>query len=143
MEWDEYFLNLAFNVAQKSKDPSTKVGAVIVDQDKRVISTGYNGFPRCMKDTEERYANREEKYSRIIHAEMNALIFAKQSVDMCTLYTYPLAPCERCVVHMLQAGIQRFVFMLSTNPRWEDAIQTSKNYIHECGAEWVEYTEGE
>lgn len=83
--WDERFLKLAKEVSTWSKDPSTQTGAVIVGIDKHVISVGFNGFPRGMPDGTEIYANREEKYSRIIHCEMNALLYAHESVRGCTL----------------------------------------------------------
>ena len=73
-KWDLRFLEMARNAASWSKDPSTKVGAIIVDDDKRVISVGYNGFPKGVRD-DERLDDRQEKYKIIVHAERNALLF--------------------------------------------------------------------
>jgi len=74
-KWDSRFMDLARLVASWSKDPSTQVGAVIVDQDKRIVSTGFNGFPRCVNDSP---VDREVKLLRTIHAEENALLFARR-----------------------------------------------------------------
>jgi dCMP deaminase len=134
LTWDLRFLTLAKTIALFSKDPSTKVGAVIVRPDKSIVSTGYNGFPRQMEDRAEWYENRTEKYSRIIHAEVNALIQAKQSIDGCTLYTYPSLCCDRCCVQMIQAGITRFVSVVPLDDiwsRWKDSLIRTRQFIHE------------
>lgn len=105
VKWDKWFLGMAEYVSTGSKDPSTQVGAVIVRPDKTVLSTGFNGFPRGVNDAPDLLADREKKYARIIHAEMNAILLSHDNVRGCTLYTFPLAPCERCAVHVIQAGI--------------------------------------
>ena len=94
MKWDQRFLELAKLVSTWSKDPSTKVGAVIA-HDRKIISVGYNGFPEGVLDTAERYYDRETKYKYMVHAERNALLFANTSVKGMTLYTYPFMPCIR------------------------------------------------
>lgn len=135
-KWDLHFLDMSKHASEMSKDPSTKTGAVIVDPNRRVVSTGYNGFPKLMKDTPEAYANREEKYSRIVHCEMNALIFAQRDLTGCTLYTWPFMSCDRCVVHMIQAGIETFVFPKAppeSLARWGEAFKKVEGYIDECG----------
>ena len=106
--WDERFLDLADHVATWSKDPSRGVGAVIVDSKKRVVSLGYNGFPRGVDDLEVRYANRETKYKFVAHAERNALDNAPLMVDGCTLYV-SLLPCNECAKSIIQKGIARVV----------------------------------
>lgn len=108
-KWDIHFLMLAGHCSLMSKDPSTQVGAVLVDAHRRVISTGFNGLPQRVLDTHERLDNREVKYDLIIHAEMNALIFAQRSLHGATLYTYPFMSCSRCATMMIQAGIVRHV----------------------------------
>ncbi len=137
MSWNKRFLELAGLVATWSKDPSTKVGAVIVAPDKRVISVGFNGFPAGMRDDPELYADRESKLSRIVHAEINALIYAKGEIPKySTLYTYPFMPCDRCVVQMLQAGIRDFVAPKANKElqeRWGPALERTRLYISECG----------
>lgn len=141
-KWDQHFLEMAKLVSTMSKDPSTKTGAVITGaNDKRVVSTGYNGFPADMQDKPELYMSREEKYSRIVHCEMNALIYAQRDLHGCTLYTWPFMSCDRCVVHMLQAGITRFVAPKATaapEERWGEAFKKTRKYIQECGCELVE-----
>ena len=107
-DWDERFLSLADHVSQWSKDPRTKVGAVIVDQKKRVISLGYNGFPRGVEDTPERYDDRPTKHLFVAHAERNALDNSPMSVEGCTLYV-PLVPCSECAKSIIQRGIARVV----------------------------------
>lgn len=108
-KWDQRFLDLAKLVGSWSHDPSTKVGAVIADPDRRVVSVGYNGFPRGCDDSPELYADRARKYKRIIHAERNALLFACRPVHGCTVYTTPFPPCAACAAMLIQAGITRVV----------------------------------
>jgi dCMP deaminase len=137
-KWDRRFLEMAELVAGWSKDPSTQTGAVLVAPDKHVISVGFNGFPAGMPDDPPIYANREEKYSRIIHCEMNALLHAKESVKGATLYTFPFLSCDRCAVHMLQAGITRFVapkLDTEAGKRWEPTFVKTRKYCLECGVE--------
>jgi dCMP deaminase len=140
--WDYRFLELALVVSSWSKDPSTKTGAVIVGPDRGVVSVGFNGFPAGMPDSPELYEDRTEKYSRIIHCEVNALLFAGRPIPPSSvLYTVPFMSCDRCVVQMLQAGIRRFVAPLATADkleRWGDAFNRTRKYILECGGEFAE-----
>lgn len=108
VDWDKRFLDLAEHVAQWSKDPRTKVGAVIADEKKRVVSIGYNGFPRGVDDTPDRYEDRPTKHLFVAHAERNALDNAPLMVDGCTLYV-PLVPCNECAKSIIQKGIARVV----------------------------------
>lgn len=107
-KWDLRFLELADHIAQWSKDPRTKVGAVIVDEKKRVVSVGYNGFPRGVDDTPDRYEDRPTKHLYVAHAERNALDNAPLMVDGCTIYV-PLVPCNECAKSIIQKGITRVV----------------------------------
>ena len=108
MNWDEYFISIAEQVATKSKDPSTKTGCVIVDEKHRPVSFGYNGFiAGC--DESKMTNERPMKYHLVIHAEMNALMFAKRDLENCILYTL-YAPCENCLKHILQAGIKKIIY---------------------------------
>jgi len=141
LKWDQRFLELSKLIASWSKDPSTQTGAVIVSPDRTIIAVGYNGFPKGMEDTPELYANREIKYSRIVHCEMNAVLNAKQSVEGCTLYTWPFASCDRCAVHMIQAGIKTFVFPklpAELEGRWKESVAKTKAYFEEAGVNWRE-----
>ena len=134
--WDIYYLGMAKHAASKSKDPSTKTGAVIVRDDWSVCSVGFNGFPKGMPDNPEWYANREEKYSRIVHSEIDAQILSRDgSLKGYTLYTWPFASCERCCVSMLQAGITRFVAPVlpdDLKERWGASLEKTRRYIGEC-----------
>ena len=141
-KWDRRFLELATLVSTWSKDPSTKTGAVIVGPDRSVISVGFNGFPAGMPDNQELYENRDEKYSRIVHCEVNALLFTRGSIPSgSTLYTVPFMSCDRCVVQMLQAGIRRFVAPAASPDkveRWGAAFDRTRKYIQECGGTLLE-----
>lgn len=140
-KWDYRFLDLAKHIATYSKDPNTQVGAVIVRPDRTICSTGFNGFPKLMPDIPDDYADREEKLSRIIHAEMNAAIHSYERMDGFTLYTWPFASCDRCAVHMIQFGITRFVFPKlpdDKKSKWEVSLNRAKQYFDECGVEYLE-----
>lgn len=140
-KWDLRFLRIAREISTWSRDPRKQVGSVIVRPDRTIVSTGCNDFPRGMPNFKEYYDNREEKLSRIIHAEMNAVLFSRENLNGCTLYTYPIASCDRCVVHMIQAGIDNFVFPALHDPtqeRWMKIIETTKKYLNECHKSWTE-----
>jgi len=137
--WDIYFLVEALLISTRSKDPSTQVGAIIVKPDKRIVSKGYNGLPSEMEDDYIHYHNRDLKYDTIIHGEENALIFAKQDLDDCILYTWPFLPCSRCASKMIQAGIKRVVAPKNDVERWEKNLSLSKKSLTECGVTVDEY----
>lgn len=132
-KWDERFLEMAKLVASWSKDPSTKTGAVIVDNKRRVVSVGYNGFSRGVVDSEDRYNNRETKYKIIVHCERNSIIFAQRSLDGCTLYTHPFMSCAPCAAMVIQAGITRIVAPYDNNPRWVEDFKLSSQMFKEAG----------
>lgn len=127
-KWERRFLQLARQIAQWSKDPSTKVGAVIVRPDRTVASLGFNGFPRRTSDLPELYQDREAKYARVVHAEMNAVLSAHEPVRGYSLYcTHPV--CERCAVHLIQAGIASVVWPASGgggfSARWSESTDNA------------------
>lgn len=99
----DYFMGIANAIALKSKDPSSKVGAVIVDQDNRIVSTGYNGFVAGCDESKLTW-ERPMKYLTIIHAELNALIYARRDLSGCKIYVTH-GPCESCLKHLLQAKV--------------------------------------
>ena len=107
--WDEYFMKIAETVALKSKDPSSKMGCVIVDSKKRVVSLGYNGMLQGADESKMTLSERPMKYYFAIHSEMNAVLFAHQDLSGCTIYNR-VATCENCLKYCLQAGIKRFVY---------------------------------
>ncbi len=136
-KWDQFYIGMAKYMATASKDPSTQVGAVIVRPNNTLASVGYNGFPRGMSDDNALYEDRPTKYSRIIHAEMNAILNAQGSVDGCTLYTSALPPCDRCAVFVVQAGISRVVYEQITDPalaeRWAESLARTEDIFREAG----------
>jgi dCMP deaminase len=107
--WDIRFAQLAKLVSLWSKDPSTKVGSVIVRPDKTIASVGFNGFPKGVPDSAEWYANRDIKYKVVKHAEENAILFSHEVLEGYTLYVYPLPPCSSCAGDIIQRGIKRVV----------------------------------
>lgn len=142
-KWDRRFIALAKHISQWSKDPSTKVGAVIVDRDMRVVSLGYNGFAQRVDDIPELYADRDSKYNRIIHGDMNAMIFAERSIKGCSLYTIPFLPCSRCAVVAIQRGIVRVVAPAlpdELKDRWGDSVQQTEQMFAEAGVQWTVLT---
>ena len=135
-KWDQRFIRLANEVAEWSKDPGTKVGAVLVN-DRRIIATGYNGFPQGINDSFERYADREVKIAYTVHAEVNAILNAAKNgaqTNGVTLYvTFP--PCVSCSSAVIQAGISHVVCPdLATAPdRWLESFQKGQNLLKEAG----------
>ena len=115
-DWDRRFMDLAYHVAGWSKDPSTKVGSVIVNGKKQVLSLGYNGFPRGVHDEEIRYNDRTTKLQFVAHAERNALDNAYIDVDGATLYS-TLYPCSECAKGIIQRGIKKVV----TSKEWHES----------------------
>lgn len=145
--WDRHFLQLALDNARMSKDPSTRVGCVIVGPDREVRSTGFNGFPRGIADTAERLNDRETKLRLMVHAEMNAILNAARigvSVRGCLLYlaatndsglVWGGPPCTRCTVETIQAGLAEIVSFIPKQipSRWLDDLIFARTVIDECG----------
>lgn len=140
-KWHKRFLDMAKLISSWSKDPSTKVGAVIADWDNRIISMGYNGFPAGIYDADERLQDRDTKYKMIIHAEANALIFANRNMMNHRIYTYPFMPCPSCASLIIQAGIQTVVSYNNMPERWSQNFELSKQLLQEAGVELILYTE--
>ncbi len=143
-KWDMDYLALAeFWARLKSKDPSTQVGAVIVRPDKTIASLGYNGFPKGIKDSEERLNDRSLKYPRMIHAEMNAIIHAKEDLKGYTLYVWPLPTCDRCATFIIEHGIKKVVVSCRPgNGRWITEIALALEMYKEAGVEVMMYPGG-
>lgn len=131
-KWDGRFIDLAYFISTWSKDPSTRVGAVIVDDDHRIVSVGYNGFPQNITDN-DRLEDRDTKYKIVVHGEINAILFANKSVKGCTLYTVPFEPCPRCAGLIIQSGIKRVVAPINSNSRWEEEFRMSRELFQEAG----------
>ena len=107
-KWDKRYLDLAFHIALWSKDPSTKVGSVIVSPSNKIVSLGYNGFPKGVSDLAERYENRETKLLFVSHAERNAMDNAPVDLSWHIIYT-TLLPCNECCKSIIARGIKRIV----------------------------------
>ena len=133
-KWSERFMHLAEHVATWSKDPSTQVGCVIVDKQNRVVSLGFNGFPRGIKDLVNRYEDKETKYLFVAHAERNALDNAPLSVEGCTLYS-PLLPCNECAKSIIQKGITKVVSYEPTEDRPYLRWDITKQMFLEAGVQ--------
>lgn len=148
--WDKFFLELAKHFSSASKDPSTRVGAVLVNDDRIVVGMGYNGFARGVDDSEERYNNRELKYKYVCHAEVNAIINAGHAARGCTLYVYPafvMPPiCNDCCKYAIQAGVKTIVgYKADENSevaqRWKESILISRAMCEEAGIDWRQIEE--
>lgn len=139
MKWDHRFLDLCKVIAEWSHDPSTKVGAVIVRPDRTVCSIGYNGFPRGVIDSELRYGNRELKYKMIVHAEMNAILAAKENMTGYSIYVSPLHPCSQCAAAIIQSGIKRVITIKSDRLDWADQFRTAGIMLAEANVEVAIY----
>lgn len=141
LKWDRRFLELADHVAGWSKDPSTKVGAVIVNDDNIVVGLGYNGFPRGVLDLENRLLDREVKYQMVVHAELNAILMAGERAKGGTIYTVPTlvgnpALCTECCKAVIQSGIKRTVCRVNKGPlpdRWAVMAARVNTMCYEAG----------
>lgn len=134
--WDTRFLALAEHVASWSKDPSTKVGAVIVRRDKTIASLGFNGFPRGVPDKPEWLEDRPTKYAMTLHAEVNAILSSPETVRGMTLFVAPLHPCANCAAIIVQSGIRRVVARMDGPPeRWADSFAHAGNIFRLAGVE--------
>ena len=136
ISWDEYFMGVALLASQRSKDPSTQVGACIVDEDKRILSTGYNGFPKGCSDDEFPW-NRDEsagetKYQYVVHAELNAILNASgKKLAGATLYV-GLFPCNECAKAIIQAGIKEVIY-LSDKYHGTPPMEASRKMLEAAG----------
>ena len=136
-KWDRRFIDLALHISNWSKDPSTKVGCVVVGADREIRSTGFNGFPRGIEDSIERLEDREMKYPLICHAEENAIMHAARigiSLKDCVAYvTWP--PCTRCARSLIQAGVVEVVFPkdIEIPERWIEDFDRSLSMMKEAG----------
>jgi dCMP deaminase len=146
-KWDARFLELAAHIAKWSKDPSTCCGSVIVRHDRGIASVGYNGFARGCDDSDHLYNDREVKYKRVIHCEMNAILSAREPLHGYTLYVWPFLTCDRCAMHVIQAGIKRVVAPIcppDKAARWEETFRTARQAYMEAGVlcEEIEHASG-
>lgn len=140
MKWDKRFLNLAKEISTWSKDPSTQIGAVIVNDERRILATGYNGFPRGVFDSKASYEDRDTKYKYVVHAEMNAIYNATYngiSLKDSTLYVWGLPVCAECAKGVIQVGIKRVVMPKGNYPeRWRFSFNKTSSMFNETNVEW-------
>ena len=133
-------MELARQISSWSKDPSKKIGAVVIGETGQVLAQGYNGFPRGVKDTEERYNNRETKYNYIVHAEMNAIFNASWngvSLKGSTIYIYGLPVCHECAKGIIQTGIKRVIMCYPEMvPHWENSTSISSSMFDEANVSY-------
>ena len=145
-KWDRRFLRIAEEVRLWSKDPGTKVGCVLVNE-RRIISTGYNGFPQTISDDLDRYIDRDFKLSITVHAEKNAILNAAKNgtkVQGSTLYvTFP--PCSQCASAIIQAGVAQIVCPdpASAPERWRSNFQAANNLFYEAGVKVLYYSDAD
>lgn len=142
ISWDEYFMGVAILASQRSKDPSTQVGACIIDSDKRILSTGYNGFPQGCSDDEFPW-NRDEtvgdtKYSYVVHAELNAILNASGKKLSGAILYVGLFPCNECAKAIIQSGIKEVVY-LSDKYHSTPAMTASRKMLEAAGVNFRQF----
>lgn len=144
MRWDRDYLDLAeWWAEKKSKDPSTRIGAVIVRPSNSVASLGYNGFPKGVHDCGDQLRDRKQKYPRVVHAEANAILAAEGSVRGHTLYS-TAHPCCSCAGIIIQAGIARVVTRTPAEiggASWRDELWIAEDMFRQAGVELALYNE--
>lgn len=138
-KWQARFLEMAKLVSGWSKDPSTKVGAVIVRPDKTIASVGYNGIARGVKDSEARLGNRNQKLLYTVHAEQNAILSAKEPLNGYSLYVWNIHPCAQCAASIVQTGIRNIYLPVNIgidnekiNERWIDSFKAAEIMFREA-----------
>ena len=140
--WGDRYIHLAKEISTLSKDPSTQVGAVVIGNNGEVLSQGYNGFPRGIKDTPQRLKDREKKYNLVVHAEMNAIYNASLngvSLKGSTLYVYGLPICNECAKGVIQVGIDKVIATRPAdyNKEWDESIKDAKALFKEAEVEYI------
>lgn len=137
MKWDVRFMQMAREISSWSKDPSRKIGAIAVGDNRRVLSTGYNGFPRNIEDSAKRLNDRETKYKYVVHAEQNCIYNACLngiSLAGATLYVYGLPVCSECAKGIIQVGIKK-VFIedrIYEEQKWIESFEHTKELFAEA-----------
>lgn len=129
ISWDKYFMGVALLSSLRSKDPNTQVGACIVNQKKRIVGIGYNGFPYGCSDDDFPWENNQDflnsKYPYVVHAEANAILNSSCSLEEATLYV-SLFPCNECAKLIIQSGIKEIVYLSNKYKGTEGAIASQK-----------------
>ena len=141
ISWDEYFMGVALLASQRSKDPSTQVGACIVGGDNRILSTGYNGFPSGCSDDEFPWEREggfcDTKYPFVVHAELNAILNARgKNLTGAKIYV-ALFPCNECAKAIIQSGIKDIIY-LSDKYAETDGVKASKRMLNAAGVRFTQ-----
>jgi dCMP deaminase len=141
-KWNKRFVRLAKEYSTWSKDPSSQIGAVAIDPvSKRILSGGYNGFPRGIADTPERLNDRPTKHKYVVHAEANMIYNATHAgVNLAGshVYVWGLPICSECAKAIIQVGVSKVYIVLSTvskSPYYQESWELSKSMFEECGIE--------
>lgn len=139
-DWDSRFLEMAQVVSTWSKDPKKKIGCVVINENRQILSTGYNGFPRGIADIPERYNDKETKHKYVVHAEMNAIYNAScngVSLKNSVFYVYGLPVCSECAKGIIQAGVQKVIICADTDisEKWKESWNITKSLFNEAGIE--------
>lgn len=142
ISWDEYFMGVAHLAGMRSKDPSTQVGSCIVSEDNKILSMGYNGFPRGCSDDEFPWEREGEdnatKYPFVTHSELNAILnYRGGSLEGTKLYV-SLFPCNECAKAIIQAGIRTVVYA-SDKYAGTPANKAAKRMFDAAGVRYVPY----
>lgn len=137
-KWDRRFLELAEMVGRWSKEPRSRVGAVIVRPNNTIAGIGYNGFPRGVYDRQDRLDNRELKNRMVVHAEQNAIYNASGPLNGCSIYVTPLCPCSQCAGAIIQVGIKRVIALPvgTHHPEWAEQEKISAQMFLESGVKY-------
>lgn len=125
-----------------SKDPSSKIGSVAIGIDNQILSSGFNGFPRGINDTSERYENREVKYDMILHAEQNVILNACRtgiSLKGSSVYVYGLPVCSSCANMLIQVGVKEVISLGEIKDRWKESTIKTFNKFHEVNIPYTHY----
>lgn len=143
-EWTKRFLEKAKVTSTWSKDPSSQVGAVAINESRRQVSEGYNGFPNGIEDSVERLHNREEKYKYVVHAEKNLVYNAcleGQSLRGSTLYVYGKPVCSQCALGVISVGIKKVIVQYDDSQAgpWANEWVLSKEILDEKGIPYEDY----
>ena len=135
-KWDIRYLDLAKEIASWSKDPSKQIGAVAIGEKGQVLAQGYNGFPRGIDDSEEKYLDKETKYKYVVHAEMNCIYNATStgaSLQGATLYISGLPTCSECAKGLIQVGVKRVVYQADDIPNiWAESNERTIDMFSEA-----------
>lgn len=143
LSWDEYFMGIALLSAQRSKDPNSQVGCCFVDENNRILSVGYNGFPNNISDDEFPWARigkpLDTKYLYVCHSELNAILNTNNDLKNSILYV-TMFPCNECTKAIIQKGIKKIIYLIDKYPD-SDSVIASKKMLDAVGITYEQYKE--